>query len=168
MTNNTEKLEGSNIKEALYKYLIYWRWILVCCILTFLFSFIYLRYQTNVYVVDASIMIKDNQQSGISQDLAVFSDLGILGGASANNPENEIEIIKSRKIISLVVDSLILNVSYSKKGIIKNTEIFKSIPFEVKPLNKNFYEKLLDSTVTLELVNNNNFNLISRDKKKYN
>ena len=34
-------------------------------------------------------MIKDNKQSGISAELAAFEDLGIIGGGSANNPDNE-------------------------------------------------------------------------------
>ena len=51
-------------------------------------------------------MIEDNKQAGVSTELAAFEDLGIIGGGSANNPENEVEIIKSRKIIGRVLDSL--------------------------------------------------------------
>ena len=68
-------------------------------------------------------MIKDNQKSGISKELAAFEDLGIVGG-SANNTDNEIEILKSRKIIGAVVDALHLNTVYYTKGRIKTSELY--------------------------------------------
>ena len=71
-----------------------------------------LRYSTPKYSASTSIMIKDNQKSGISKELEAFKDMGIVGGGSTNNTDNEIEILKSRKIIGNVVDSLNLTISY--------------------------------------------------------
>ena len=69
-------------------------------------AYIYLRYTAHQYSASASILIKDNQKSGISKELEAFKDMGIVGGGSTNNTDNEIEIIKSRKIIGRVVDTL--------------------------------------------------------------
>ena len=70
-------------------------------------------------------MIEDNKQAGISTELAAFEDLGIIGGGSSNNPENEIEIIKSRKIIGRAIDSLNLDVSYFREGRIRKLNYIK-------------------------------------------
>ena len=110
--NTTQYNEGGlNLRAELDKYLRYWPSFMIFGVLALLIAFIYLRYATPVYSASATIMIKDNKNSGISTELAAFEDLGIIGGSSSNNPENEIEIIKSRKIIGYVVDSLNLQIS---------------------------------------------------------
>jgi len=111
--NNNLQLEDNdtiNIREELEKYLIHWKWFALGAIIALVLAFLYLRYATPQYSASSSIMIKDNKKSGISAELAAFEDLGIIGGGSANNTDNEIEIIKSRKIIGFVVDSLDLDV----------------------------------------------------------
>ena len=107
-----------NIRTEIEKYLRHWKWFFLGIIISLGVAFLYLRYSTPQYSASASIMIKDNQKSGISAELAAFEDLGIIGGGSANNPENEIEILKSRKIIGNVVDSLHLGVSYFISGLV--------------------------------------------------
>ena len=111
-----ESNDTINLREELGKYLIHWKWFVIGGILALTGAYMYLRYTTPQYSALTSIMIKDNKQSGISTELAAFEDLGIIGGGSANNPDNEIEILKSRKIIGNVVDSLNLSVSYYING----------------------------------------------------
>ena len=91
VVNNTDTI---NIREELEKYLIHWKWFVVGALLSFLMAFIYLRYSTSQYNAAATILIKDNNKSGISAELAAFEDLGIIGGGSTNNTDNEIEILK--------------------------------------------------------------------------
>ena len=158
MENSFNNTEGEfNIKEELAKYLRYWRWFVVFSFISILTAYLFLRYETSVYKIDAAIMIKDNQKSGISKDLAAFADLGIIGNSSANNPDNEIEIIKSRKILGHVVDSLNLQTSYFKKGNVKSTEIYKKVPFTFEVLDTNI--NLTENPFLVELVDKNNFKI---------
>ena len=122
--NQTISSDTINIREELSKYLIHWRLFVLFSIVSIVFAFLYLRYTAPIFRASATIMIKDNNQSGISTELAAFEDLGIIGGSSANNPENEIEILKSRKIIGNVVDNLILTTTYSYEGRIRATELY--------------------------------------------
>ena len=92
--NQTFQEETINIREEVEKYLFYWKWFVLTAIIALSLAFVYLRYTTPIYTATASIMIKDNQKSGISAELAAFEDLGIIGGGSANNPVNEIQILK--------------------------------------------------------------------------
>jgi tyrosine-protein kinase Etk/Wzc len=111
-------------------------------LISFISAFVFLRYSSPSYRASATIMIKDNKNSGISAELAAFEDLGIIGGSSANNPENEIEILKSRKIIGYVVDSLNMDVSYFVRGRLKNTEIYDKSPLKINFSYKNTEKKI--------------------------
>jgi tyrosine-protein kinase Etk/Wzc len=117
-----------NIREELEKYWVHWKWFVFGGVMALAIAFTYLRYVTAQYSAFASIMIKDNSKSGISAELAAFEDLGIIGGGSANNTDNEIEILKSRKIIGNVVDSLDLTTSYFFEGRIKRSELYNQSP----------------------------------------
>ena len=63
--NNNTGIENEeqeiDLVALLFKYLFYWRWfvasILICCIATYLF----LRYQTPVYNISSSVLIKEEE-----------------------------------------------------------------------------------------------------------
>jgi uncharacterized protein involved in exopolysaccharide biosynthesis len=154
-----ESSDTIDIKEELQKYLIHWKWFLIGISVSLSVAFIYLRYTTPQYSVDASILIKDNQKSGISQELAAFEDLGIIGGGSANNTDNEIYILKSRKIIGNVVDTLDLTTSYYNEGIVIKSEAYKKSPFLLEFIKKDesFIEK--DTVFVISFVDKNNFEI---------
>ena len=95
-----------NLRAELEKYLIHWKWFLLGIITSLVLAFLYLRYTNPKFKASSTIMIKDNQKSGISAELEAFKDLGIVGGSSSNNPDNEIEILKSRSILGEVVKKL--------------------------------------------------------------
>jgi uncharacterized protein involved in exopolysaccharide biosynthesis len=136
-SNQFQDTDTINIREELEKYIIHWKWFLLGGVLALLLAFVYLRYSTPKYKATTSIMIKDNQKSGISKELEAFKDMGIVGGGSTNNTDNEIEILKSRKVIGNVVDSLSLTISYLSEGRVKKSEVYKKSPFVLKFIEKN-------------------------------
>ena len=154
-----ESKDTINLRNELGKYLIHWKWFFIGSILSLTGAYMYLRYATPQYTAATSIMIKDNQQSGISAELAAFEDLGIIGGGSANNPDNEIEILKSRKIIGNVVDTLNLCISYLKAGRIKVTEVYKEAPLFLQFIKRdaNFIEK--DTVFVISVLDENNIEI---------
>ncbi|MGB1284513.1 MAG: Wzz/FepE/Etk N-terminal domain-containing protein, partial [Polaribacter sp.] len=115
---NIEESDNLNIREEIDKYLSHWKWFVLAVFLSLSVAYIYLRYTTPQYNATSLIMIKDNQKSSLSTELEAFEDLGIIGGGG-NNPDNEIEILKSRKIIGNTIDTLDLNISYFVDGIVK-------------------------------------------------
>lgn len=126
--------EGSdivNIREELEKYLFYWKWFVLGIAISLAIAFFYLRYSTPQYSALTTIMIKDNQKSGISKELEAFKDMGIVGGGSGNNTDNEIQILKSRKIIGAVVDSLKLTTVYFVEGRVKRSEVYNNNPIKI-------------------------------------
>lgn len=117
-----------NLKDILAKYLSYWKWFILSAAVGVALGFVYLRYQTPVYEVNASILIKDDKKGGtISDELTAFEDLGIL--KNNKNIDNEIEILKSRSLMALVVKELKLNVQYFSYGRPIAHERFFDSPF---------------------------------------
>ena len=101
-------------KAILFEYLMYWPWFVACLILCLIGAWGYLRYQTPVYNVNATVLIKqdDKGKGSANSPLAAMQDLGVLSMAS--NFDNEMEILRSRTLIKKVVNTLGLNIRYAE------------------------------------------------------
>lgn len=110
----TEDEKPIDYKAILFEYLMYWPWFVACLILCLAGAWIYLRYQTPVYNVNATVLIKqdDKGKSSANTPLATMQDLGMLSMAS--NFDNEMEILHSRTLIRKVVNTLGMNISYTE------------------------------------------------------
>ena len=161
---NIETGETINIRAEIEKYLIHWKWFVLGGFLAISIAFLYLRYATSQFSASAVILIKDDKKTGVSAELAVFEDLGLSG--TGKNIDNEIEIIKSRKIIGDVIKNLDLNITYYTKGRIKETESYKNTPFQIifKVKDKAHYE--LDTVINILKINENEFQLLSVEDEK--
>ncbi len=123
---NTD-LEEINIKEILFKYIAFWKWFLVGTILSFFVAYSYLRYAKDIYQTTAKIKILDNSKGGIK----LPSDVASLFSNSKVNLDNEMEVLKSHRLLELVAKNLNLGTSYYTVGNIKTTELWKNKPFKV-------------------------------------
>lgn len=102
-------------KAILFEYLMYWPWFVACLILCLIGAWGYLRYQTPVYNVNATVLIKqDDKTKGNNSNnpFAAMQDLGMLSMAS--NFDNEMEILRSRTLIKKVVNTLGMNIRYAE------------------------------------------------------
>jgi capsular exopolysaccharide synthesis family protein len=116
-----------NFKDEIFKYLLYWKWIALSILIALIVCFFYLRYASDVYQTSAKVQILDQSSSAFklpSQAVSIFGD-------GKSNLENEIEIIKSSRIVGAVVDSLNLNTSIHSVGKIKSVELWDKAPFYV-------------------------------------
>ncbi|MGB0427509.1 MAG: GumC family protein [Flavobacteriales bacterium] len=159
-----EENEALNIREEIDKYVVYWRWFILGLIVALLAAFVYLRYTPAQYNAISTILIKDNQKSGISDELKAVADLGIVGTGSTNNTDNEIEVIKSRKIIARAIDSLDLMVTYFTEGRVIQTEIYEARPIKlsIDVYNTVFSES--DTTFIFKHIDKTKFSLSSFDR----
>ena len=114
MNELNQQNEEINIREELEKYLRYWPWFFVGIFTCLLIAFVYLKLSIPVYNTVASVIIKDeeSQGGGLGAGAVDFSDLGLLGGMSTNSIENEIGLLKSRRLMINTVQALKLNISY--------------------------------------------------------
>ena len=122
------------LREQLDSYLRYWPWFAVTVLLMLVGAFIYLRYTVPSYKVTATILIKDSKNNSLSE-LAAFQDLGMMGGFSASDFDNELEILRSKTLTERVVDKLNLNVNYYKEGNIRDAEVYANRAFDVEVIS---------------------------------
>lgn len=116
-----------SIKEEAFKYLFYWKWILLSVIVCLIVAVMYLRYTTPKYSASTTILVKDERKGGLDSELAAFEDLGI-GKGVKSNVDNETQIITSRTVMENAVKRLNLNVSYFTEGRVRITELYDSSP----------------------------------------
>ncbi|MDC3154334.1 polysaccharide biosynthesis tyrosine autokinase [Bacteroidota bacterium] len=123
---NLESSEESfDLKKEFLKYLYFWKFFLVTTIFALAIGFLYLRYTNEVYISTSKIKIKDKKESSLKLPTAadLFSNSKI-------NLENEIEVIKSKPIISEVVKNLNLQTQVTAIGDIMQS-LSISYPFEI-------------------------------------
>lgn len=160
-----EQDDSINIREEVEKYVLQWRWFLLSAIVFLALAYFYLRYSTPIYKSTTTILVKDDRKGGIANELAAFSELGILSGAKSN-VDNEIEIIKSRTLIEKTIKDLDLNIKYYNKGRIKDGELYGKLPFKVffSNFENEFYTT--GKTYIITKINNQRFSLFDANDTK--
>src|SRR5690554_705198 len=131
-SNSQEDLE-QNLREQIIQYLSYWPWFAVAVFITISISLLFLRYATPIYETQATILIKDEKNSALSE-LAAFQDLGFTGTLNQSGFENEMLILKSKSLTERVVKELHLNIKYISEGNIRDSEYFENSPIKVNIL----------------------------------
>jgi len=125
--NKNSGIEDVNIKDILFRYLQFWKWFLAVAILSLSVAYTYLRYASDIYQTTAKIKILDNSKGGMK----LPSDVAALFSNSKVNLDNEMEVLKSHRLLELVTKDLNLCTSYYSVGNIKTTELWKNKPFKV-------------------------------------
>ena len=158
------------LREQIEQYSRYWVWFVLCVIISLGISFLYLRYATPVYQTVASILIKDEKNSSLSE-LAAFQDLGLTGSLSQSGFENEIQILKSKNLTERVVKELHLDIKYFADGNIRTAELFGDVPFRVTILTPEDSLKFPSIPFFVSLLSDQKFELWEEDggsKQEYN
>lgn len=123
INNSKSELWNVSIKELFFKYLRFLPLFLLSVALMLFAAYLYLRYSTEIYRVQASIMIKNDKSGNKDKlDQLIMAD-------NNRNIQNEIEILKSRPLMARVVKALNLQTIYYAVGKVKTTNIYKSSPF---------------------------------------
>ncbi|SDB75364.1 capsular exopolysaccharide family [Bacteroides ovatus] len=146
--NNVHEQDGEkvNYQELLFKFIIHWPWFVVSILGCLIGAWCYLHFQTPVYQVSASIMIKDDKKNGggNTTDLESFGLGGMI--TSAQSIDNEIEVLRSKTILKEVVNNLELYISYYDEDEFPKKELYKTSPVIVN-LTPQEAEKLPDEAL---------------------
>ena len=151
---NEQDEEKINYQELLFRYIIHWPWFVASVLVCLIGAWVYLHFQTPVYQVSASIMIKDDKKGGNSGS-ADLENLG-LGGVitSAQSIDNEIEVLRSKTILKEVVNSLELYITYYDEDEFPKREMYKTSPVVVN-LTAQEADKLPDAAlIDMQLSSN--------------
>lgn len=126
--------EEIDLREQLEIYLQKWPWFLLGIIICLLGAFLYLRYTTPVYNTVATIIIKDEENQGLTGGIQDFADMGLLSGMSTSSIENEIGILKSKRLLTNVGRKLQLHVRVLDEDDVLTSELYAQSPFNVQIL----------------------------------
>ena len=116
--NNTNYLISDSFVKEITRYISYWKVFLISISFFVISALIYLRYATNIYSSSAKIEILDDS---MDSEMALPTAMTIFN-RSMINLENDIEIIKSYRIVRQVVDELELGTNFYTTGYIKTTQ----------------------------------------------
>ncbi|MDY2586666.1 GumC family protein [Winogradskyella aquimaris] len=122
-----------DLKQTLELFLSYWKWILLCVIIAITLGFVHLRYADYEYKANATIKIRDEEQSQKLPSLDDVKANGLFSGG-ADKIKDEIRVIRSREIAENIIKKLDLNIRYYADGKIKEKEYYKDAPIKI-----NFY-----------------------------
>jgi tyrosine-protein kinase Etk/Wzc len=157
--NSSPEIEEINIKDVLFKYIGFWKWFVVGAILALLVAYTYLRYASDVFQTTAKIKILDNSKGGMK----LPSDVTALFSNSKVNLDNEMEVIKSHRLLELVANNLNLETSYYTVGKIKTSELWKDKPFKVIWLDHKDSINTKKNTFEIE-IETKGYKVVSGDK----
>lgn len=123
-----EQEQTISLQAVVDKLLGNWYWFLIFTVIFVGLAWVFLRYATPTYNVNAKILVQDEQKGGNIPGEEVFQQLQLFSGKS--NVDNEVEIIQSRSLMERVVKNLELNVSYWQEGRLVTRELFRQLPFK--------------------------------------
>src|SRR5690606_16710276 len=137
MYNNRVDMGNSDankvsLQETIQRYTRNWKLFLVSVVIFISIAYFYIRYSTPQYGASATIMLVQDQAS--APEMAIFKDLEGFNDNSSEI-EDEIQIMKSRTLMTKVVKELGLNLRYFTEGNIKEVELYKD-----SPIKDNFLE----------------------------
>ncbi len=117
-------------KEVLLKYLIYFPLFIITLGVALGLAYLYIKYKTPVYSSSISVFFPEGNK-GAGGSSASGSEMG--GGinelmlfSKKVNLANEIEVLKTKTLMTRVVRRLNLNLQYFKKGKIKKSEMYNN------------------------------------------
>jgi len=116
-----------NFKEEIFKYLRFWYLIVISIFFSLIAAYFYARYNDDSFQTTAKVQILDNSNS----DFKLPTDGISIFGDDKVNLENEVEIMKSSRILGLVIDNLNLTTEIYSVGTIKTNELWIDAPFSI-------------------------------------
>lgn len=158
--------ESIKIGEIIKPYIRKWPWFVLSAFVALIIGYTLLKFMLPVYEIQSTILIKDakNSSSPVGSDLGVLPDLSGLGGLKTNSIANEIEILKSKKMMREVIINQNLQTNIVAKGRFTTLELYKETsPIEVRVIQ----EKKAASPVNIIKLNINGEKLtLSSEKLK--
>ena len=143
MDNSQELQEKDiNIRELIKPYLDRWLWFVVGAFLALLGGYLFIKLSTPIYRTETTILVKDAKNNKLPEGASGLFDLSGIGGMNVNSIENEIEILKSKKLIEQVVKDLGLTAEVYQEAAFTKKELYK----DTSPVIINVIEEKKDAS----------------------
>ncbi|MDR1876810.1 MAG: polysaccharide biosynthesis tyrosine autokinase [Flavobacteriaceae bacterium] len=160
---NYQDEETIDIKEIIFQYLSYWKWFVFSVFITVLLGSVYFEITPKQYQSEAKILL-NNDADNSSSVLLGLKDLA-LGSSGLSNSQvtDQIEVLKSRRLMTKVVDKLGLNIQYYQKKGIVTQEVYEEEAFVFAKFTDEDSKYAVDTVKTLKIEINPNNRYICKD-----
>ena len=157
MSINNQFDEVIDFRHFFFKIIKNWFLFFISLFLTFVIAYAYNRYTKELYLVETSILVKE--------DNSAASDL-LYEKAMKTNPmslENKELVLKSYPLVYSVLEDLGFDIAYYIVGNIKVSETFIApVRIECRDVSK-----LIGKNITIENIDDKQFNLIYDEDDKH-
>lgn len=162
--NNPKPLfERFNLKDEIVKYTQNWYWFLLCILLFFAVSYVYIRYKVPLYNVTGTISI--SQEKNINDSaLSAFKDLGVMDELK-DELGSEIHLIRSKTLITNVVNKHKLNIQYFTEGTILESESYPKSAVEINFISQDSVVSNSYYDIKILINSKTNFTILDEDGK---
>lgn len=151
----------TDFAKVFKKYVFHWPIFFLSVAIFVALAFFYLKYAKPVYPINATIEFKDSKaQDNRQQDKENLNQLDQISTPIVF--ENEIEVLKSKKIMLQVVNSMNLWVGYSKKEGMVSTDLYKNSPVKFQFIK--MPAKIDDKGIKLDITVDNAQGFTVEDK----
>lgn len=143
--------EDINLNEVIKPYLAKWWWFVLSVLAFLILAIFYIKSTSPSYKITSTVLVKDTKKAP-SSDMGMLSQLGGFGSMGTNSIDNEIEVLKSKKLMRDVVNELGLQTKlYSKEGL-KTRELYgKSAPVIIQLINEKQYDEPIEEPLSLKI-----------------
>ena len=152
---NIENKEEINIQGMIEPFLRKWQWFVLSVVMVLFLTFIFLKIKSPIYKISSTILIKEAKSSGGGKDdlaMGLLGELSVFGGMGSNSVENELEILKSKKLMRDVVLKNNLQTSVYVLKSLGKKEVYKDkSPIVVRIINENLEEKYPEKPIQLNI-----------------
>lgn len=127
--NSSNINDQLDFKRLFLRILQFWPLILIAVLLASVIGFLYMRYTVPVYKISTRVVVNDDSQEG---------NTNLLESLNANfrnvdrQTEKEIEILRSKTLVSEVIQYLKLNIEWRGEGHIRSQALFEDSPFRIE------------------------------------
>lgn len=149
MSNSNNKLQRpidiSRLVKPIFKY---WYLVVLSIFVSVLIAQVYLRRATPVYAMQATILIRNHEEDGLTKD-ALQKE--ILGMGTDPKIYEDARILRSHTLLEAIIDSLNLQYRLVKTGPLGEVDVYEDSPFDLEqllaPNRRQDYElKIIDSS----------------------
>ncbi|RFZ94843.1 polysaccharide biosynthesis tyrosine autokinase [Mucilaginibacter conchicola] len=157
ITNKDEKNTSSNFRDSLNIYFYHWPLFVLCLIITLSVAVYFIKHKASYYTVKATVIIKDDKKAPAAQEKLSELDLT----AQSKLAENELEVLKSRKLTTQVVNDLGLWINYKQGSKSSGDDLYASTPVAFKVVDSiGAFDK---RSFRVKIKDNKSFYLIKSD-----
>jgi tyrosine-protein kinase Etk/Wzc len=132
-----------DFKQELNRYLYHWPVFIIGILVCLFAAAMYLRYSQPVYSITSTLLLKDEKKGGVASGNDLLNEIDLFGTSKV--VDNEIEILKSKTLMTKVIERLNLSVTFQSDGRVKSADLYAEMPvnFKIIDIDSTYYNRAI-------------------------